>query len=168
MDYFHLKSTGRTSESGMTLIEVMMSTMILGIVLVGLGQGLTLGIRMNTESKTTLSNLNICKRVMERVKSQIQYDPAAFDGANANTNFNRSFDVDADGNELESSGATAGNFLVTTSVSNWIDSDGQALSNSAGMVVVKALTVSVVARQSAVQRRGSSTVLTAEMARPAE
>ena len=156
-----------TGESGMTLIEVMMSTVILGIVLVGLGQGLTLGIRMNTESKNTLANLNICKRVMEKVKSQIQYDPGTFDGANTNTSFNRSFNVDADGNELQSA-SPASAFLVTTAVSDWRDSGNETLNNSNGTVVVKSLSVTVAARQSAVSSRGSNTVLTAEMVRPAE
>ena len=160
--------TPRSKESGMTLIEVMMSTMILGVVLVGLGQGLTLGIRMNTESKNTLANLNICKRVMERVKSQIQYDPAAFDGANANANFNRSFNVDADGTELNSGAVAASAFLVTTVVTNWTHSGGQPLSNTAGLVVVKTLNVTVAGRQRVVSSTGSNTSLATEMVRPSE
>jgi len=168
MNKSDITSTQRSTESGMTLIEVIMSTLILGVVLAALGQGLTLGIRMNTESKNRLSNLNICKQVMERVKSQIQYDPTAFDGANSNANFNRSFNVDADGNELSSTRAAESAFLVTTVVNDWTDSGGNTLSSTAGAVLVKVLTVTVDGRQSTVSSRGSNTVLTAEMARPAQ
>ena len=73
--------TGRSAERGMTLMEVMVSMVILGVVLVALGQGLTLGIRMNTETKNRLTNLGLCKRITESVKSQIEATQAAFDGA---------------------------------------------------------------------------------------
>jgi prepilin-type N-terminal cleavage/methylation domain-containing protein len=49
----------------MTLIEVMISTMILGVVLVGLGQALTIGIKLNSESKMRVASLNTCKHTTE-------------------------------------------------------------------------------------------------------
>src|SRR6185369_7404728 len=135
-----------SGEQGMTVMEVMVSLRVMGGVLVGLGRGRTLGIRMNTESKLRISNLNLCKQVTERVKSQIQYSQALFDAAETSTTFNKSFNTDADGTLiLAGNEAPSPNFVVTTTVSNWTDSGGNALSsvdsNGVSHVLVKVLSV---------------------------
>lgn len=167
-------------QKGMSLMEVMVSMVMMGAVLVGLGQGLTLGIRMNTESKLRVSNLNLCKQVAERVKSQIQYSQAIFDTAEASENFNRSFQTDADGKVITNDqAAPSPNFIVTTSVTNWTDAGGNTLSaidsNGVSHVLVKALNVRVVAQTSAITSMRSTssagstreTTLRVEMVRPA-
>jgi prepilin-type N-terminal cleavage/methylation domain-containing protein len=169
-----------SNESGMTLMEVMVSMVVMGVVLVALGQGLTLGIRMNAESKTKIANLNLCKRITEQLKSQVESSQTAFDGANLNTALNRSFYVDADGNEISTTGYSAASaFRVTVGVSNWIDASGNPMSavDATGVshVLVKSLSVTVVAEQSAIGTKDASTaanssretVLKVEMVRPA-
>jgi prepilin-type N-terminal cleavage/methylation domain-containing protein len=173
------KFRGESDEQGMTVMEVMVSMVVMGVVLVGLGQGLTLGIRLNTESKLRISNLNLCKQVTERVKSQIQYSQTLFDTAETSTTFNKTFNTDADGNLiLDGNEAPSPNFIVTTTVSNWTDSGGSTLSavDSSGVshVLVKVLSVKVVAQTSAITKMnaataaGSSreTTLNVEMVRP--
>lgn len=171
--------SNESGENGMTMMEVMVSMLIMGVVLVGLGQALTLGIRMNTESKLRVSNLNLCKQVTERVKSQIQYSQALFDDAENSGLFNKSFKTDADGNVIiDETQAPSPNFVVTTSVTNWTDSSGNTLStidsNGISHVLVKVLTVRVLAQTSAItslntNAAGSSreTILKVEMVRPA-
>jgi len=163
----------------MTLVEVLVSLLILGVVIVGLGQGLTLGIRMNTETKSKISSLSICKRVIERLKSQIQVSQAAFDTANTNTSFNATYYVDDDGNTLSpSQDPSARAFQVITTVGDWTDAGGNALSatdsNGASHVLVKFLTVKVVAQGSALSTANTGgtgspreTALAVEMVRPA-
>jgi type II secretory pathway pseudopilin PulG len=164
----------------MTLIEVMISMVMMGAVLVGLGQGLTLGIRMNTESKLRVSNLNLCKQVTEKLKSQIQFSQTVFDSAQTSASFNQTFLTDADG-VLITPGASAPvqTFTVTASVINWVDAGGNTLStvdsNGVSHVLVKALNVRVLAQTSAVQNVSAATAanssretkLTVEMVRPA-
>lgn len=41
----------------MTLLEVMISTVVLGVVLVGLGQALSYAIKFNNESKMRIASL---------------------------------------------------------------------------------------------------------------
>jgi type II secretory pathway pseudopilin PulG len=136
-------------------MEVMVSMTVLGVVLVGLGQGLTLGIRMNIESKARMASLSVAKRVVERVKSEIQYSQADFDGANDNDEFNRTFFVDPDGNDIveaqdeQTPGAsgvagdtgypsggtgtetakmpTEASYRVMISVEDWADAEGNKL-----------------------------------------
>lgn len=164
----------------MTLLEVTMSLVIMGAVLVALGQGLTLGIRMNTESKLRISNVNLCKQFTEKLKSQIQYSQAVFDGSNTNTSFNQVFQTDADGNLINpGTNAPVATFKVTTSVSNWTDSGGNTLSaldsSSVSHVLVKVLNVTVLAQTSAISSMSSSiasgssreTKMSVEMVRPA-
>lgn len=174
-----INQTPKTGQEGTSLMEVMVSMVMMGAVLVGLGQGLTLGIRMNTESKLRVSNLNLCKQVTERVKSQIQYSQAMFDTAETSGSFNKSFQTDADGNIItQSESAPSPNFIVTTSVTNRTDSGGNTLSavdsNGVSHVLVKVLDVRVVAQTSAITNmRASSagsmreTTLRVEMVRPA-
>src|SRR5690242_10751827 len=86
----------RSGESGMSLIEVMISTIVLGVVLVALGQALTLGIKMTTESKMRVTSLNACKQITEDLKTQISQSQAVFDGTVAS---NSTYYVDSDGNK---------------------------------------------------------------------
>ena len=82
-------------ESGMTLIEVTVSMIVLGVVLVGLGQALTFGIKMNGESKIRVTNLNMCKYIMENIKTEISQQ-SVFDGTAPSTT---TYYVDANGDK---------------------------------------------------------------------
>ena len=171
-----------SDEAGMTLIETMASLVVLGIVLVGLGQGLTLGIRMNTESKTRINNLNLCKQLMEKMKSEVQYSQAVFDGANDNVAFNKTFYMDVNGQEVIAqniSPYTTQNtatraYQVTVSLSDWKDGGGNSLrqtdSNGVSRVLVKALSVKVLTLHSAVAPRAPQVMreiaMSVEMVRP--
>ncbi len=90
------KVPSKAHERGMTLIEVMISTIILGIVLVGLGQALTYGIKLNSESKMRVANLNICKYMVENLKTEISQSQAVFDATEAG---NMTYYVDTYGNK---------------------------------------------------------------------
>ena len=180
------------NEEGMSIIEVLVSMVICSVVLVGLGQGLVLGIRMNVESKARVANLSVAKRVMETLKSQAQYSQAVFDGASANGTFNKTAFVDSDGTDIvvatqsstSSSGSTSSNttpsnsaYEVTVAVRDWTNSAGNTLSavDTAGTshVMVKVLTVQVTTRQSAVLSNDTSKAvarqitMSVEMVRPA-
>ncbi|MEK6299299.1 MAG: prepilin-type N-terminal cleavage/methylation domain-containing protein [Acidobacteriota bacterium] len=156
------------NESGMTLIEVMISTIVLGIVLVGLGQALTLGIKLNTESKMRVSSLNACKHITESMKTDISQSQPVFDGTAASTS---TYYVDSDGNKTYS-GTGADKREAFTSSSAFrvsvVVSDNSGLSQTVGgvtSVLVKALTVTVVD----VQNRGKSgreTSMKVEIIRP--
>ena len=164
------KSSER-GEQGLTLIEVMISTVMLGIVMAGLGQGLTLGIRLNTDAKNKVASLNVCKRVTEVMKSQIQYDKPTFDGANTNTNFNAVFYCGVDGNKLAADATDVTVFEATPAVADWADAGGNTLSQG-GTVLVKTLVVRVRILQSAVVNSNANTrgyrevAMTVEMVRP--
>ncbi|HVG22093.1 MAG TPA: prepilin-type N-terminal cleavage/methylation domain-containing protein [Blastocatellia bacterium] len=155
-------------ESGMTLIEVMVSLVVLGAVLVSLGQGLTLGIRLNTDAKMKVGSLNLCKRITERFKSEIQFSYDSFDNANTNAAFNGTFYVDGDGNNVQSTETTpaGGNptsvFQVTATVGNWTNSGGNTLS-AGGVVLVKYLDVKVRPMQSAVIKMNPNTAASREV-----
>jgi len=175
-----MKKVPRTpDERGMSLMEVLVSLVVMGVILVGLGQALTLAIRMNTESKLRISNLNLCKRVTEKVKSQVEYNRAVFDSAETNNVFNTTFNADANGNPI-TAGPTApsATYAVTCSVINWTDSAGNTLSavdpNGVSNVLVKVLNVRVLAQASAISGMSASTAtasprettLRVEMVRP--
>lgn len=191
---FRAQDKEQTNETGMSIIEVMVSMVIMGVVLVGLGQGLVLGIRMNVESKARIANLSVAKRVMESLKSQAQFSQALFDGASDNDSFNKTFYVDVNGNELAqeanssqgvsspSSASTQGipedaAYEVVVAVNDWADTTGDTLSatdsDGDSHVMVKVLTVRVQTRQSAVlsnaaqQEAARSVTVTVEMVRPA-
>ena len=181
------------NEEGMSLVEVLVSMVICSVVLVGLGQGLVLGIRMNVESRARIANLSIAKRVMETVKSQAQFSQALFDGASADTSFNKTFYIDSDGNDIieipQSSTATGGgnasstnvpsnsSYAATVAVQDWANSAGSTLSaiDSGGVsrVMVKVLTVQVTMRQSAILSNDANkaaarqVTMSVEMVRPA-
>jgi len=176
------------SEEGMSIIEVLVSMVIVSVVLVGLGQGLVLGIRMNVESKARIANLSVAKRVMESVKSQAQFSQALFDGASSDTTFNKTFYVDSDGTEivqanpspLSSTTSTVpanSSYEVTVAIRDWANSAGNHLnatdSDGVAHVMVKVLTVQVTTRQSAVLSNDRAKAvarqitMSVEMVRPA-
>ena len=140
----------QANEPGMTLIEVMVSLVILAVVLVGLGEGIIYGIRINNDSKTKISSLNMCKRIMEDLKSQIARTQAAFDSTASST---RTYYVDGNDNEIAAgNGAVA--FQVNVIITNWTDSSGHPLSQTivgVTSVLVKTLEVRVVDVQNLVQ-----------------
>jgi prepilin-type N-terminal cleavage/methylation domain-containing protein len=140
-------------ESGMTLIEVTVSLVILGVVLVGLGQALTLGIRMNSESKIRVANLNMCKYITENIKTQISQQ-AVFDGTAPST---ATYYVDANGDKTYT--GTGANKVEAFNDSsayrvNVVISNGAYTKAYSGVakVLVKILTVTVVD----VQNRGKA------------
>ena len=171
------RASQRPKESGMSMMEVMVSMAVMGVVLVGLGQGLTLGIRMNVESKARIANLSVAKRVMETVKSQVQFSQGVFDDSSDNDAFNRTFYVDPDGSDINQEQSTSqdvssgtegaspssqvantivpdnSSYRVTVAVEDWADGSGDTLSavDSDGVshVLVKVLTVRVRTMQSA-------------------
>ncbi len=161
-----MKETGeeksiRESALGMTLIEVVFSLLLAGVVLGALGQGLVLGVRMNTDAKTRVGSLDLAKRVMEKLKSEVQYSQAVFDSAETNVNFSRTFYTDNDGVEVSSAEVGQRSLSrVTTNVANWLDSGGATLSatdaNGVSHVLVKALTVRVLALHSAAALNATS------------
>ena len=175
-------------QEGMSILEVLVSMVIVSVVLVGLGQGLVLGIRMNVESKSRIANLSVAKRVMETVKSKAQLSQALFDGASADSSFNKTFYVDWDGNDIAavstsstssaSSGAPSNSsYEVSVTVQDWTNAGGNKLSatDSGGVshVMVKVLTVQVTTRQSAVlsneanRAAARQITMSVEMVRPA-
>lgn len=162
---------GNEGERGLTLIEVVLSTVVLGILMIGLGNGLTLGIRLNTEARNRVSSLNVCKRVMEAMKSEIQYDVATFDGASDNPKFNSAFYCDTNGNSINPDAGQVSVFEVTPVAADWTNAGGDTLSRS-GTVLVKTLTVRVRLLQSAVVKSNADTegyrdvTMTVELVRP--
>jgi prepilin-type N-terminal cleavage/methylation domain-containing protein len=169
MNKEYQKECVEQSESGMTLIEVMVSMVVLGAVLISLGQGLTLGIRLNTDAKTKVGSLSLCKRITERMKSEIQFNYDSFDNANANASFNGVFYVDIDGNKVEEStggGTVTVNpisvYRVSSTVGNWTNSTGGTLS-AGGVVLVKYLDVKVSPMQSAVIKMNPNTTTSREV-----
>ena len=148
-----------TSESGMTLIEVMISLIILGVVLVGLAQGLVYGIKANSESKMQVANLNMCKYLTEHLKTKISQSQAVFDATAAgsstyyvDTNGNRTTTTSG-GKEVDTfvgdSKTTASAFQVSVVISN---SGLTQTANGVTNVLVKTLSVTVVD----VQNRGKT------------
>jgi type II secretory pathway pseudopilin PulG len=168
MDTSKKQRKQQSSESGMTLIEVTISTIILGIVLVGLGQAVTLGIRMNTESKMRVASLNTCKHIAEDMKTQISQSQPVFDATAAS---NSTYYVDTDGNKTYT-GTGANKVYTFTSDSafrvNAVVTNNDDLTQTvAGVtsVLVKVLTVTVVDVQNT-GKNGRETSLKVEIIRP--
>jgi prepilin-type N-terminal cleavage/methylation domain-containing protein len=168
MDILKKQRKQQASESGMSLIEVMVSTVVLGVVLVALGQALTFGIQMNTESKMRVSSLNTCKHITESMKTQISQSQGVFDGTVAS---NRTYYVDTDAHKTYS--GTGGNEIESFTSSsafrvNVVVSDNNGLTQTVGgvtSVLVKVLTVTVVDVQN-VGRSGRETSMKVEIIRP--
>ena len=152
----------------MTLIEVMISTIVLGVVLVALGQALTLGIKMNSESKMKVSSLNMCKHITEELKTQISQSQGVFDGTAAS---NITYYVDADGNTTYTGTGLNKTASFTNSSAfrvNVVVSDDNDLTQTvAGVtrVLVKGLDVTVVDVQN-IGRIGHETEMKVEIIRP--
>ena len=168
MDISKKQRKQQSSESGMTLIEVTISTIILGIVLVGLGQALTIGIRMNTESKMRVASLNTCKHIAESLKTEISQSQGVFDGTAAS---NSTYYVDTDGNKTYT-GTGANKIESFTSSSafrvNVVVSDNNNLTKTVGgvtSVLVKVLSVTVVDVQN-IAKSGRETSMKVEIIRP--
>ena len=168
MDISKKQRKQQPSESGMTLIEVVISTVILGVVLVALGQALTLGIKMNSESKMRVSSLNTCKHITESIKTEISQSQGVFDGTAAS---NSTYYVDTDGNKTYS-GTGANKIASFTSSSafrvNVVVSDNNSLTQTVGgvtSVLVKALSVTVVDVQN-IGKSGRDTSVKVEVMRP--
>jgi prepilin-type N-terminal cleavage/methylation domain-containing protein len=156
------------SESGMTLIEVMISTIILGVVLVGLGQALTIGIKLNSESKMRVSSLNTCKHVTESMKTAISQSRDVFDGTAASNN---TYYAGTDG-EKTYTGTGPNKIASFTSDSafrvNVVVSNNNSLTQTVSgltSVLVKALSVTVVDVQN-IGKSGRETIMKVEIIRP--
>jgi len=172
MDSSNTKSTGRANESGVTLIEVMTSMIVLGTVLVGLAQGLIYGIKINSESKMRVASLNMCKYLVENLKTQISQSQAVFDGT---AESNATYYVDTNGNRtttgtgankidafVDGTNPTSSAFRVNVVVSN------SALTQTIGgvtNVLVKVLNVTVVDVQNR-DKVGRSINMRVEIIRP--
>ena len=161
-----------TNESGMTLIEVMISLVVLGIVLVGLAQGLVYGIKVNSESKMKVANLNMCKYLTENLKTQISQSQAYFDAQSAGSS---TYYVDTNGNRTTTgSGAQQTDAYVggtSTSASAFrvdvVVSDSGLTQTVSGVskVLVKVLDVTVVDVQNR-DKTGRSVEMRVEIIRP--
>ena len=168
MDISKKQHQQRSSESGMTLVEVMISTIILGVVLSALGQALTLGIKMNTESKMRVSSLNTCKHIIENMKTQISQSQAVFDGTAAS---NSTYYVDGDSNKTYTGTGPNKTESFTSSSAfrlNVVVSNNNGLTKTVSgvtSVLVKALSVTVVDVQN-IGKSGRETSMNVEMIRP--
>jgi prepilin-type N-terminal cleavage/methylation domain-containing protein len=168
MDISNRQRRGQSGEAGMTLIEVMISTIILGVVLVALGQALTLGIKMNTESKMRVSSLNTCKQIMESMKTQISQTQEVFDETLPS---NSTYFVDRDGNKTYTGSDTTKVESFTNDSAfrvNVVVSNNNSLTQTVGgvtNVLVKVLAVTVVDVQN-IGKGGRETSTTVEIIRP--
>lgn len=167
MDRLNTELTRQSSESGMTLIEVMLSTIVLGVVLVGLGQALTYGIMLNNDSKIKVASLNVCKYTTENLKTQVSQSQASFDGTDPT---DTTYYVDADGNKTYS-GNGANRIAAFTSSSAFrahVVISNTALTKTVGgvtHVLVKVVDVSVVGVKD-VNRSGHEVRMRVEIIRP--
>jgi prepilin-type N-terminal cleavage/methylation domain-containing protein len=168
MDISMTKRTQLTGESGLTLIEVMISTVILGVILVALGQALTLGIKMNTESKMRVASLNTCKQVIENLKTQISQSQSVFDATGAS---NSTYYADANGNKTYTeTGLSKTETFTNASLFrvNVVVTNNDSLTQTVGgvtSVLVKALSVTVVDVQN-IGKGGRESSLKVEIIRP--
>jgi type II secretory pathway pseudopilin PulG len=168
MDISTKQRKQQSSESGMTLIEVTISTIILGIVLVGLGQAVTLGIKMNTESKMRVASLNACKHIAEDLKTQISQSQPVFDGTAAS---NSTYYVDIYGDKTHTGTGTNKTYTFTSDSAfrvNAVVTNNNDLTQTVGgvtSVLVKVLSVTVVDVQN-IGKNGRETTMKVEIIRP--
>ena len=151
----------------MSLIEVMISMIVLGIVLVGLGQALTFGIKANTQNKMRLSSLNACKYLTENLKTQISQTQGIFDGT---TPSDVTYYIDANGDKTYSSGGLTpvAGFTSASAYQAHVVVINTGLTKTIGgvsRVLVKALDVSVVDVQNA-SNSGREVRMRVEIIRP--
>jgi len=148
----------QSNESGMSLAEVVFSMLVLAVVLAGLGQALTFGIKINTENKLRVATLNVCKFVTESEKTKISQSQSIFDNsAPADTTYY----VDADGNKSSTVRSDSG-FRVRVIVSN------SSLTTTVGgvtNVLVKSLEVTAVDIQNS-RNSGRDIKMKVEIMRP--
>src|SRR5829696_877864 len=154
-------------QSGMSLIEVMVSMVVLGIVLVGLGQGLVYGIKLNSENKMRISSLNMCKRVTEDLKTQISQSQTVFD---ATAQSNNTYYIDADGDKTYTgNGANKKEDFTSSSAFrvNVVTSNSALTQTVGGVtnVLVKVLDVTVVDVQN-INKSGRDVRMKLEIIRP--
>jgi len=157
----------QSTESGMTLTEVVVSMIVLGVVLTGLAQALSYGIKINNESKLRVGSLNACKYVMETLKTQISQSQAVFDGTDPS---DTTYYVDSDGNQTYSGSGTnktaaftsSSSFRVRTVVSN--SSLTQTVAGVA-TILVKVIDVTVVDVQNR-DKPGREVEMKVEVIRP--
>jgi type II secretory pathway pseudopilin PulG len=167
MDISKKQQRPRSGESGMTLVEVTVSTIIMGVVLAALGQGLTLGIKLNTESKMRVSSLNTCKHVTESMKTEISQSQGVFDATDES---DVTYYVDAAGDKTYSSsgGNTTEAFTSSSAFRvNVVVEDNNDLTQTVGgvtNVLVKVLSVTVVDVQNI--GTGRETKMSVEIIRP--
>jgi prepilin-type N-terminal cleavage/methylation domain-containing protein len=161
------KVTVKNHERGMSLIEVMISTLILGVVLVGLGQAIAYGIKLNNESKMRVATLNMCKYMVENLKTQLSQSQAVFDATDAS---NTTYYVDAQG--IKTTTGSGENQLPAFTPSsafrvNVVISKGTYVKNISGVDVnlVRVLEVKVVDIQNR-SRAGYEIKMKVEMIRP--
>jgi uncharacterized protein (TIGR02598 family) len=167
MHIINNKVISKANERGLTLVEVMISTVILGIVLVGLGQALTYGIKFNNESKMRVATLNICKYMVENLKTQLSQSQAVFDATDAST---ITYYVDANGiKTTTSSGANTVPAFTSQSAFqvNVVISKGTYTKSIAGVEVnlLRILEVKVVDVQNR-NKPGREITMKVEMIRP--
>lgn len=153
-------------ESGMTLIEVTVSLVILGVVLVGLAQALTFGIKMNSESKIKVSNLNMCKYITENIKTEISQQEV-FDKTDPSTT---TYYVDANGDKTYTGSGPNKVAAFTDSSAfrvNVVISNGAYTKTISGVskVLVKVLSVTVVDVQNR-DKAGREVSMKVEIIRP--
>jgi hypothetical protein len=146
----------------------MFSTIILGVVLVALGQALTLGIKMNTESQMRVASLNACKRITESIKTQISQSQGVFDGTAAS---NSTYYVDTDGNKTYTGTGVNKTEAFNSSSAfrvNVVVSDNNNLTQTVTgvtSVLVKVLSVTVVDVQN-ISKVGREASMKVEIIRP--
>jgi len=151
MENINTQPANQPAEAGMSLIEVMISMIVLGIVLVGLGQALTFGIKANTQNKMRLSSLNACKYLTENLKTQLSQTQGIFDGTAPS---DVTYYIDATGNKTYSSGGLTPveGFTSASAYRAHVVITNTGLTKTIGgvtSVLVKALDVSVVDVQNA-------------------
>jgi prepilin-type N-terminal cleavage/methylation domain-containing protein len=168
MDRTNKPTTRQPGESGMTLIEVVISTIILGVVLTALGQALTLGIKLNSESKMRVASLIACKQATENLKTQISQSQGVFD---ATAPSNSTFFVNKDGNKTYSTTGGQPTEAFTSSSAfrvNVVLSNNNGLTQTVGgvtSVLVKTLEVTVVDIQK-IGKSGYEISIKVEIVRP--
>ena len=157
----------RSAEQGMTLIEVMISMIVLGIVLIGLGQALTYGIKVNNESKVRMTNLNMCKYQTENLKTQISQSLAVFDGIEE-SNTNHYVDANGDLTYSSTGGVKTAAFTSSSAFRVSVAISNSALTKTeAGITkaLLKVLEVKVVDVQNA-SKPGREITMRVEIIRP--
>lgn len=167
MKLLNMKREPQPDEQGMTLIEVVISTVILGIVLVGLGQAITYGIKVNNESKVRVADLNMAKYLTENLKTQLSQSQAIFDATEASDS---TYYMDENGNKttIGSGENTINAFTSATAFRvRLIVSKGAYTKNISGVVVnlVRILEVRVVDVQNR-DKAGREIIMKVEMIRP--